>query len=236
MPPASSAFRHPFLRELPPDHELLGQFEFEHLSRGQLLYKPGDLMEKLYFPEEGLISVLRRYDARTMVQAWCHGSGGRSFVGTYGIFLPVHQCRSEYRVIVSGMARVVARETMKSYLTPGSFLESRTNKIVQIMNSAIEQMLLCHSAHRIEERIATQLLLLRCAFGADRIPVTRAGLARMINCLRETTYKTEAQIDGVEFIPRSATQIHDVAALKAQACGCFDFIMGERDTLLKAAI
>jgi len=230
-----SVFRHPLLRELPGDHELLGHFEFAPLTRHQRLYEPGNLVDKLYFPESGLVSVLRR-DGRRAVQSWCHGSGGRSFVGAFGVFLPTHICTSEYRVVVPGMARVVARDTMKSLLVPGSLLEARVNAIVQILNSAMQQMLLCHSWHLASERIATQLLLVRYALGWDRIPISRQALGNMVGCARGTTYPViENWVrEGIISLSRGI-RIRDAPALEKAACGCFDIIMGERDSFLAAA-
>lgn len=233
-----SAFRHPFLRALPPDHALLGEFELEPLSSGQRLYERGDQVEKLYFVESGLVSVFRHHERRGVqrtIQAWCHGGGGRSFVGAYGVFLPQHISRSEYRVVVPGTARVVARQTMRELMAADSNLETLTSKIVQILNSAMQQMTLCHSWHTTEEQIATQLLILRYALGADRIPISRQVLADMVGCSRESTYKQLDRGDsGVAFVYR-AIRIDDAEALREQSCGCFDAIMGERDSFLCAA-
>jgi CRP-like cAMP-binding protein len=224
------------LASLPPPEfdRLQPNLEMVQLKLRGTINEPGTPFEHVYFPEQGLISVVAAMDDGDSIEVGTIGTEGMSG-------LPVlSEGTSPYRhlVQIEGHAlRMPAHRLLEetAFDTPlrRLLLRYQTAFVTQLMQSVA-----CNGLHNVQERCARWLL--RCIDRAEtaEVVITHEFLAQMLGVRRASisdVLRPLAQ-DGLIRSRRGVVAVLDRKGLEGQACECYQVISGEYERIMSGPL
>ncbi len=211
---------------------LEGHLESVSLSRGQVLHKPGEKIEHLYFPLTAMVSItVTMRDGKT-VEAGAVGS--REVVGINAFMGGSETTQTEYIVQVPGEAlRIESRRLLEAFDTDKSVRDVLL-KYTQAMLAHLSQNVACNRLHDIEQRYARWLLEVRDRLRRDDIALTQTFASEMLGVRRSSVTEVANNLreQGVISLVRGTASIRDVSALQCVSCECYRVLQEEYDRLL----
>lgn len=205
---------------------LIGAAQPVPLERGELIAEAGKPAPYVYFPTEGVLSLVGATAGGGSVELAVVGNEGVASVpGILGTtVLP-------FRVIsqVPGHAmRIPADVVSRGLVECGDFhhrvMEYTNQLIAQVAQSAI-----CNRFHNAKQRLARWLLMTADRAGTNELPLTHEFISHMVGGPRSavTEAACELRASGAIDYRRALMVIRDVEKLRAQACECYDVLQGE---------
>lgn len=205
------------------------------LTRGQLLQRAGDAVEKVYFPEGALIGVSSTLPAgeavQTTVIGWDGALGAFEACGT-------RQSALQAEVLVDGEAWVMTAEDYRRMYNASEALQIAVHKYVEILLTEARQFVACNALHTVEARLCRTILeaLERSSDGLT-LPATQETLAQMLGVQRTTVTATISalQAGGALRTARGQIQVLEPRAVEAAACACRQALQSARAQIYAAA-
>lgn len=210
---------------------LIPHLELVSLSRGQVLYDAGELIEHVYFFNQGLCSLVTFMENGTIVEVGLVGKEG--MVG-----LPVcwggKTTINQAMVQISGTAMRMKAEHLKIEFNRGDTLHSLLLRHTQALFTHTCQSTACNRLHTIEERLARWLLSVQDRMESDVLPLTQEFLSHMLGARRSGVTVAAGILSQAGMIrySRGKITILDRESLEAIACECYGVIKDEYDRLL----
>ena len=192
-----------------------------------VLFEPGSTIDAVYFPTEGVISLVTRLRDGVYIEV--------ATVGNEGIAGVPLVSPAEYSVrAISRMAGCGHR------VDAGVFLEwcrrSRTfqtliDRYTQALFCQISQTAACNRFHVIEERLSRWLLMHHDRMHSDQLMITQASLGQMLGTRRSTISVSAGYLQRAGLIRyvRGRVTIIDRQGLEALSCECYAVIKTEFD-------
>jgi CRP-like cAMP-binding protein len=187
------------------------------------IYAAGDVIEHVYFPESGIISLLAVVGSDSTLEVGIVGDEGM-------IGLPVFlgETVSNNRAVVQG-AGFAMRMKVEDFLKEsehGDKLQSILKKFTHWMMTQISQSAACNRYHPIEARLARWLLMTGDRMRSNKFPVTQEFLSNMIGVRREAVNKAASNLQqrGVIGYVRGHLSILKKKELEKLACTCYEII------------
>lgn len=202
---------------------LLAGLEPVKLAFGEVLYKPGEPIRHVYFPNDSLVSLLTLADGHLALEVGMVGSEG--MVGapiTLGIeFSPV-------RALVQGSGtalRMTAARFRKEFRRSPS-LQRALYRYVHVLMVQITQTAACNRFHVVEARLARWLLMTRDRVRSNRFHLTQEFLAHMLGVRRVGVTKAASALQRRKLISysRGTIRILDGGGLEAASCRCYETV------------
>src|SRR4051812_31960421 len=222
---ALSNLRNHFLVSLPAqDSDLLRPHLREQpLTQRSVLFRAQEQMERVYFPTEGVISLVVALSDGFMVEAGMFGSnsvvgGGSALDGRLAINQAIVQVEGTSLTVDSGVLRMLASES--DTLRAGLMRH-------ELMNLALtQQVAACNARHELDERLCRWLLQTRDLVDSDTLPLTQEFLAQMLGVQRSsvTIIARKLQESGLIKYRRGHIQVLDAIHLGDAACECYSTI------------
>lgn len=216
------------------DRALLApKLEETALSRGDILFSPGDDVTSVHFPCDGaIVSLLVSTRAGDVVETATIGREGA--VG--GIVS--HGCLPAFTQAVVQMSGPAFRLPLASLQEAKSRSVPLRNLFARYADCLLSQVLqstACNALHQIDQRCARLLLSTRDRIGAASLPITQETLSVMLGIQRTYASKVLArfQREGLVKTSRGRIQIVDEAALAARSCECYEQVKRHFDRVLK---
>jgi CRP-like cAMP-binding protein len=208
----------------------LATADYEALSRemqpmtfkaGRVLYEPQDEVDWVYFPEQGLISLLSVMLSGTSVETAVVGNeGGVGFLEATGAGIIFSRALVQVDLLVIR----VSASAYKTAFNASATLRRSTNSHSELLIAESRQSLACQTLHSHEQRLAWWLLECQDRTGGGSIvPMKQDFLAAMLGVQRSTvslvasTLKSEGVIDYT----RGEIRILDRARLERRSCECY---------------
>ena len=204
------------------------------LARGQVLLRPGEPVEKVYFPEGALICLFSTMPAGDAVQTTMIG-----WDGALGSFEACGTRQSAFvaEVRVEGAARVMTAEDYRRMYGASEELRTAVHKYVEILLTEARQFVACNALHSVEARLCRSILeaLDRSSDGRT-LPATQETLANMLGVQRTTVTAAISQLHagGVVRSARGQVEVLDLGALEETACACRDILRSARAEIYAA--
>lgn len=194
------------------------------LESGQILYRSGDRIPFVYFPDSAVASLLSRMANEAVVEI---GTIGNESVIGLGLALGNAVSLPETIIQVPGTAR---------RMTPDVFLEAlrnlpRLRQLVGRCTSAfitqVSQTAACNRLHVVEQRCARWLLLTHDRMGGENdVPLTHQFLSYMLGVRRAGV--TEAlgmlAVNGLVRAGKGRITIIDRPGLESASCECYAIV------------
>lgn len=216
----------------PADFALIGGLlERVQLEARAIVERPGEPIEFVYFPEEGMLSVVSRLETSRDVEVGVVGREGMS-----GTPLLLNDRRSTYatNVQVSGSAHRLPAAALIKALGASRQLHDHLLRFVRAAEIQTASTASANGRAKLEERLARWLLMTHDRLDSDRLDVTHELLATMLACRRPGVTVALHQIEGKGLIRsnRGNVVIVDRHGLEQAANGSYGLAESEYARLL----
>jgi CRP-like cAMP-binding protein len=202
------------------------------LSRGQVLFEPGDDVVTTYFPGRRTIASLlivtrdgREVEAATI--------GREGAVG--GIVSEGHKPAYGRAVVqVAGPAFCISTSHLEAAKIGSPRFGDLFSRYADALLAQMMQSVACNALHTVEARCCRWLLATHDRAGDEIIHLTQESLAEMLGVQRTTVSAVTAalQTRGLILTRRGRVQIVDRMGLERAACECYAAIEHHFHTLL----
>ncbi|HEV7377343.1 MAG TPA: Crp/Fnr family transcriptional regulator [Pyrinomonadaceae bacterium] len=190
------------------------------LSCGEDLYRFGESINDVYFPETAVISHLHFMEDGSMTSAALIGCEG--LVGLSAIFdAPTPSYWTQ--VTIGGSAMRVEAEVIKKEFDRGGEMQRLLLSYTSIRLSQLSQRAVCNGRHRLDQRLCTWLLMIHDRAGDKQLPLTHEEIAHHLGLRRAgiTTACNVLRDGGAINYQRGMIRILDRQILEAAACECY---------------
>ncbi|MCR5873067.1 Crp/Fnr family transcriptional regulator [Phenylobacterium sp. J426] len=221
------------LEALPPsDYALIAPHLTQvELERGRLLYDPGDVVDVVYFPHDGVISLMTLMENGAAIESATIGPEG-----ALGLMAAVAPRQSLSRVIVQTPLRAarISAERLHEAWERSAKLRDLVDRHTEALFGHAIQSVACNALHSVEARFCRWLLTCHDRISADTVALTQEFLADMLGVQRTTVTAVARQLQekGLIRYRRGVVDIMDRAGLEAQACECYGVIRKTYNRLL----
>jgi CRP-like cAMP-binding protein len=201
------------------------------LERGKLLYDPGDRIDTIYFPHDGVISLMTLMENGAAIES---ATIGRE--GALGLAAAVAPRASLVRAIVQTPTRglkINAAQMHEAWEKSPRIRELVDRHGEALFGHAI-QSVACNALHSVEARFCRWLLTCHDRISTDTIALTQEFLADMLGVQRTTVTAVARALQekGAIRYRRGVVDIIDRAVLEQLACECYGVIRRTYERLL----
>jgi CRP-like cAMP-binding protein len=221
-------FRNSILASLPADViEKIGPHLVPlDLPKDETLHHPGRPIDRVYFLEDGICSMVVTLNSGATVEVGRVGKDG--FVGMAAILGAGH---SPYRffMAIPGHGYVIRTKTLLLLTEASSQLRNVLLRSVQSLRVQTAQTAACNRMHELPERLARWLLMCDDRLETDDAPITQELLAMMLGT-RPSSISVAAsalQKGGLIAYSRGRMRIQNRPGLVEAACECYQVVNNE---------
>jgi CRP-like cAMP-binding protein len=223
---------------LPLDNKLLASLPRDHFDRlqphlvtisppqGEVLVEAGDEVDQIYFPHNGMLSLLAVLrDGKAIETATVGREGVVGAMAGLGLY------KSLVRVVVQmplDCSKIAATHfrTVAASSDPVRNLCIRYN---EVLLSQARVTAACNALHSIEARFCRWLLQSADRGGGDTVNLTQEFLAEMLGVRRTsvTEVASKVQSSGAITYSRGVIKILDRPALMRMSCECYETLVDQ---------
>jgi len=201
------------------------------LERGRLLYDPGDAMDHVYFPHDGVISLMTLMENGAAIESSTIGPEG-----ALGLMAAVAPRLSLSRAIVQTPLRAarVAADRLHEAWEKSPALRDLVDRHTEALYGHAIQSVACNALHSVEARFCRWLLTCHDRISTDTVALTQEFLADMLGVQRTTVTAVARSLQerGMIRYRRGVVDIIDRAGLQAMTCECYGVIRNHYRRLL----
>jgi CRP-like cAMP-binding protein len=205
------------------------------LERGRLLYDPGDIIDTIYFPHDGVISLMTLMENGAAIESATIGPEG-----ALGLMAAVAPRQSLSRAIVQTPLRAakISAERLHEAWEKSPRLRDLVDRHSEALFGHAIQSVACNALHSVEARFCRWLLSCRDRIDSDTVNLTQEFLADMLGVQRTTVTAVARalQAKGLIRYRRGVVDVIDRPGLEQGACECYRAVRKVYDTLLPAPL
>lgn len=221
--------RNRLLAALPAETLAAMSGDLKHISMvpGNSLYEPGAPIDKIYFPQSGMISLLVVAKEGGAVET---ATVGRE--GAVGLHAALGRRLSFTRITtqVGGIFSTIDASAFAQIAQQNVPLRDLIARYTEVLWAEAQQLAACNAVHEASARLCRWLLQCADRVGSNQLPLTQELLAQMLG-IRRTTITLLAQSlrqKGLIKYARGKITILDRQALEHCACECYDALQQEK--------
>ena len=201
---------------------LVSLLEPVNLSLNEILLEARQKCEYLYFPTQGIVSLLSVIDNNSTTEIGLIGKEG--MVGTLQ-FLGDGISNSQTVVQVKGTAMRIESKILRVEFERSEVLQKLLLGYALKLFNQVSQGAACNNHHSVKQRTARWLLMLDDR-SDDTLSMTQQLLSKMLGVRRTgvTEVANEIRQQGIIDYQRGKIIILDRQALEAVACQCYQLI------------
>ena len=221
--------------ETSPANKLLAALEPEALARlhtkltltklqlRQVLYRPGQRIQEVYFPEDAVIVLLATDDQGRTIETGTVGHEGASWISA-SASAPSMPC--ETLVAIEGYAYRIGVQDLQIELRQNPTFQHVLTQYSHALLVASMRTTGCTGLHDVSQRCARWILQTLDRVSRDRFAVTHDFLAALMGTRRATISITMEAFEraGAVQVHRGTITVADRAALENAACECYQII------------
>src|SRR6476659_4785611 len=202
---------------------LMSQLELVPCERGRILLDADSILDDVFFPDSGVVSVVALYEDGSIIEMATVGREGcTGFQAVFG----AKESSVRFLVQIPGsaakMSRAAFTRAMKS-------MPSFRNLMSAYVHAFLEQVLVsaaCNGAHSLKERLARWLLMMRDRSDDDTLRITQSLLAEMLGVQRPTITNVIRDLERAGLIApgRRRVTILDRQGLTQASCECYQLV------------
>lgn len=223
------------LKALPAEERdaLMAHMRPNHLTVKTVLFDPGQVITSVYFPMDGVVSLVTPLADGNIVEVATIGNEGMVGVPLVaGGSLAVRAIsqvggrtlRMDAGIFIAELERL-----------PG--FRKLIQRYVQALFGQISQAAACNRLHSNEERLSRWLLMSHDRVGMDAFPITHEFLGQMLGSRRATVTLSAGLLQAAGLIRyhRGRVTIVDRAGLEGVSCECYAIIKAALDRVVSTA-
>ena len=201
------------------------------LAFGDVVAETGEPVRAVYFPFNGIVSLVVEMQVGQMIET--------AMVGRDGVVNSTAALDSKvslYRGIiqVAGTAAIIDPDILRTLNSDFPPLQSLLIRHEQVLLSQAQQSAACNAGHTIEARMCRWLLRMRDLMQSDELKLTQEFLAQMLGVQRPSVSMTAATLQRAGLITyrRGTIQLLDIERLQESACECYETVKANYRRLL----
>lgn len=210
---------------------LLPQLEHCSLPLGHPLYESGTQMTHVYFPTDGIVSLV--YVMENGACAEVAVTGHEGMVGI-SLFMGGETTPNRAVVQVAGSAYRMSAKFLKQEFERGGEFQHLLLRFTQAMITQMSQTAVCNRHHSIEQQLCRWLLLSLDRLTCNEIKMTQELISNMLGVRREgiTEAAGHLQEAGLIRYSRGNITVLDRPNLEKEACECYAVVKREYERIL----
>lgn len=190
---------------------------------GQRLFRTGEPIRSLIFPESGAVSLLVPFENGEEIEVGLMGS--QSVLGAT-VILGDERYRYDAVAQIAGQGYKCSLEKALREIERSRSFRLLAGEQVRLQIAEATQLAGCNAIHSLSQRLARWLIVCRDRIKTDEIVVTQDAISRALGatrpsiCLAYDVLRQKSIID----IRRGGVKILNPQALEIEACECFRVI------------
>jgi len=202
-----------------------------NLTFGEVLYEPGDIIEKVYFPNDSIVSLLSALSERSSLEVGMVGNEGMAGLP---IFMGVNISRTRALVQGTGSAMSMTSATVRREASRLGALHRLLHRYTHSLLTQVAQSAACNRFHSVEARLARWLLMSSDRLGLDEFRLTQDFMSNMLGVRREGVNRAAGTLQSNKLISysRGVITILNRRGLEANSCECYAIIRSESNEYL----
>lgn len=234
IPPSRNGVRNLLLNRLPSSDmkRLLKAARHETAEPRKLIYDINKPINRVYFPEEGVCSVVTVLNDGRQLEIATVGYEG--MVGLPAFFGAKRSAAKAFWQ-VAGRALVFDAAVLEREKSNGSQLVDRLHLYTQAFFTQLAQSVTCNRLHSLEQRCARWLLMTHDRVEGDEFLLTQDFLAQMLGVRRTGVTEVAGRLQKAGLITyrRGCMTIVDRKGLESVSCECYDTVHKQFKRLLE---
>ena len=206
--------------------------ELVNLKRGRVIYRADERIEKVYFINRGLVSLVKTMkDGRTIEIGAVGIEGLMGLDSLYGLDIAPLECI----VQLPGTAFCVSAPSLRAEMARSRSLQTLLGRYYHLVASQMAQTAACNRLHGLEERCCRWLLIAHDSARSNTFQLTHEFLAMMLGVQRAgvSIAAYSLQQSGLIRYARGQMSVTDRHGLEATACECYGTIRHLADRLFR---
>jgi CRP-like cAMP-binding protein len=187
------------------------------------LHEPGDPTPFVYFPNDGVVSLLTVLENGMAVEL---GHVGREGMVDISVFLGLEASESRIVIQVPGSAQRMDSGRFRQHLDARPDLRRIMGAYVLEFFTMVAQTTACNRQHTIQQRFARWVLMTQDRTAREEFPITQEFLAEMLGVTRPKVTSAAGAMKrrGLIDYRRGLMSVEDRARLEDAACECYALV------------
>jgi CRP-like cAMP-binding protein len=198
------------------------------LTQGTVLQEQGEAIDEVYFPSDGIVSLLAVMRQGNAIELATIGFEGA--VGSLSALGP-RQSHTRAVVQVPGYGQRIPAARFGKAAEQSEAIRNIVVCYGEMLLIQVQQTAACNALHPVEARLCRWLLQARDRLQSNVIQLTHEFLSQMLG-VRRTTVTVVAnslQLAGLIRYHRGQIELVDRDGLEAKACECYEAIRRQID-------
>ena len=196
------------------------------LQSGAVLFEPGDLVNHVYFPHSGMLSLVAEMRDGNGIET---ATVGRE--GVVGAMAGLRTYKSFVRVVVQMPTRAskIASDRFRTVVATSEQLRNLCIEYNEVLLSQARVIAACNALHSVEARFCRWLLQSADRANSNTVALTQEFLGEMLGVRRTsvTAVGKTLQDRGVITYSRGVIQILDRHKLEQMSCECYQTLLDQ---------
>jgi CRP-like cAMP-binding protein len=201
------------------------------LALRRVLCEAGSDMSYIYFPRTCVLSLLSVAETGEAVET---ATIGRE--GAFGLVAGMHSRQAYARCVVQfpGSADRILASDFKKEFNRNPYVRHVVLSYLEALLIQCQQSTLCGTLHKVENRLARWLLVMRDRADSNTLPLAQEFLAEMLGVSRTTVSAAARSLQSANLITyrRGRIYIRDRRGLERAACECYRVVRAHLERLL----
>jgi len=202
-----------------------------YLESKTILFNPGDIIDKVWFPEGAVVSLVVSLSSGETIEGAMVGKDG---VVGIAAALDSKLALTQAIVQLAGPAFVCDAATFKGIALQSERMLSLLFRHEQAVYAQAQQSTACMATHDVQARLCRWLLRARDLSDSDTLNFTQEFLAEMLGVRRTSVTVDAHTLQNAGFIKyaRGKIQIVNVEGLHDGACECYQTVRSHYEKLV----
>jgi CRP-like cAMP-binding protein len=210
--------------------KMLPHLELVRFPLGRIVYEPGQTLDRVYFPNHGVLSMLTVLENGDLVEIATVGNEG---MADLSVFLGLKVSSSRLLCQVPGDTLRMKTDVFLDLVEQNPSLRTVLGSYMVSMFVLVSQSAACNRLHPVEERCARWILMTHDRVDSDTFPLTQDFLASMLGVRRPSVSVAAGilQRAGLVAYSRGRMTVLDRPGLEAAACECYAIVRNQFDSM-----
>jgi CRP-like cAMP-binding protein len=219
----------------PTDYALLmPHLRTTHFAQGAVLQEQEAPVDHVYFPLNGLVSLVSVMEDGQVVETAVVGREGA--VGAFAGLGPWHAF-TRATVQIPATIAVISTSYFQAAVSQSERIRDLLLRYKEALLGQVQQTAACNALHPLEARLARWLLQALDRTNEHGLPLTQDFIAQMLGVRRTTVTVVAGRLQEAGLIRcrRGRVTILDRAGLEPAACECYRAIRRRTDNVVRPA-
>jgi CRP-like cAMP-binding protein len=202
---------------------LMPEVEDVRCHREQILIEADSSLDHVFFPDNGVVSVVAVYPNGSISEMATIGREGCT--GVQAVF-GVKTSSARFLVQIPGSATRMSRATFTRAMRSMPSFQRLASAYVQAFLEQVMVSVACNGAHNLKQRLARWLLMMRDRSDNDILQISQHLLAEMLGVQRPTITNAARDLEDAGLIERGRQQVTIVnrQGLMSASCECYQLV------------